>query len=141
MTIYFYDMIDDPRTMPKNMQNETTKTGSVRGEIDMIRPVIDVEGSAFSQNYAYIPDFNRYYYVDNVRILRTGICTLTLRVDVLQSFYSEIVNAPMIAERSENVFNTFIADPERKFYQYTLNQYIDIGDVGIPNTPILVTVG
>lgn len=141
MTIYFYDMIDDPRTMPKNLQNETTKTGTIRGEVDIMRPVIDIEGNVFTPNYAYIPDFNRYYYIDSVRILRTGICTLTLRVDVLQSFYEDIVNAPMIAARSENLFNTYIADEQRKFFQYSVNQYIDIGNVGAPDTPILVTVG
>lgn len=141
MIIKFYDCNDDPRNMPKNPQNETTVTGTIRGEVDKIRPVVEIAAQNVTKNYAYIPDFGRYYYIDSVRILRTGICIVSMRCDVLNTYKDSIMQAPIIAERSANAYNTFIADGDRKFYQYTVNQYIDIGDVGKPDTPILVTVG
>lgn len=141
MIIYFYDCTDDPRTVPKRLQNETQASGTIRGEIDMQNPIFLVEGDTAIKNYAYIPDFGRYYYVLPPRIIRTGVSEITMKVDVLQSFRNGIFTAPIVAERSANVYNYYVADPERKFYQYTVNQYIDIGTIGIPDTPIMVTVG
>lgn len=141
MIIYFYDMVEDVLTMPKTPINQTTVTGSVRGIADILNPTIEFESGVETKNYAYIPDFNRYYFCDNPRIIRTGIVEVSMHVDVLQTYADGIKNAPIIAERSENLYNYYIADSERKFYQYTENQYVTVGDLGIPDTPILVTVG
>ncbi|MBO5853322.1 MAG: hypothetical protein J6Q61_01135 [Bacteroidales bacterium] len=142
MTIYFYDTLNDDRAMPKTLENETEATGTVRGDIDILNPTILIEGDTAIKNYAYIPDFNRYYFVSPPRVIRNGISEITLKVDVLQTYYVGIMNSPIVAERSSNMYNAYIADPNRKFFQYTVNQYIDIGDdIGKPDTPILVTVG
>lgn len=41
-------------------------------------------------NYAYIPDFNRYYFVEDVKVMRGMIWEYSLRVDILGSFRSTI---------------------------------------------------
>jgi hypothetical protein len=39
-----------------------------------------------SVNYAYIPDFHRYYFVQNVTAVNNTTCQIDLNVDVLASF-------------------------------------------------------
>ena len=64
-----------------------------------------------------------------------------MRCDVLQSFAGQIIAAPVIIDRAAGAWNTYIPDPQRSFYAYRSNQYINIGDVGEPKDIIMVTVG
>lgn len=143
MNLYLYQITDDPLVFPKTLPAGTTVTGTIREDaVDLMRPEIMVTGApSAGYNYAYIPDFGRYYFVDPPVTIRTGLVKLPMRVDVLQSFADQIVDAPVIVERSSNKYNLDIADPERKFYQDRSNQYITIGDVGAPANIVMVTVG
>lgn len=143
MQIYLYVVSDDPDTMPKTLSDPVTVAGSVRDpSVDLMRPVITLTGTpAGTYNYAYIPDFNRYYFVDPPVTERTGLVMLPMRIDVLQTYHDQIMSAPVILERSTDVFNADIADPRRQFYQDRQNQYITIGDVGAPASIVMVTVG
>ena len=142
MTITLYNITDDAKMYPKTLLSGTVKTGALRSDkVDILNPVIDVQGNIFA-NYCYIQEFNRYYYVTTQHEI-TGITTLQCKVDALQSFLSEVENAPMIAARASknDKFNSYIADNQRQMYQYTTQQFISIGDVGLPDTAIMVTVG
>lgn len=140
MTITFYDCADDPRTMPKTLENGSPKTGSLRNAADVINPVILVTGD-ITNNYCYIPEFNRYYFINSTQKEITGLTSVYCHVDVLQSFYSDIISAPMTVERAGNQYNTYVPDHEREFFAYTLPQYLTIGAIGAPDTAIMVTVG
>lgn len=50
-------------------------------------------------NYAYIPDFGRYYFVQNVTALNNTTCQIDLSVDVLASFKSSITAQTFTVER------------------------------------------
>ena len=57
--------------------------GSLRTETSLLNPQIDIQHggkSDFTQfNYAYIEDFNRYYFIDDITSVRTYISRLHLR--------------------------------------------------------------
>ena len=152
MTINLYSISEDPRTMPKTLPEPVTLTGRLRDEqVDVMHPSILMTGAPSQvYNYAYLPDFNRYYFVDPPITERTGLVRLQLHVDVLQTYYAGIMTAPVILDRASSGWNTYLPDPRRKFFQYTRTQYITIkqndlpgtnGDLGRPSVPILVTVG
>lgn len=44
-------------------------------------------------NYAYITDFNRYYFVTDIQMLSDDVYKLYLDVDVLESFKDDILNS------------------------------------------------
>lgn len=143
MIIYLYSITEDPNVFPKTLESPVTMTGTIRDDqVDVMRPSVLITGAPGSQyNYAHIPDFNRYYFVDPPVTDRTGLIYYKMHVDVLQSFAAQILAAPVIVQRSRNLYNAFITDSDRAFYQYRHNQYITIGDVGAPTTQIMVTVG
>lgn len=68
-----------------------------------------------SYNYAYIGDFNRYYYVTDIAYNR-GIWEVSLKCDVLASFKSAIGSASMYFERSSAQKNGNLVD---KLYPVT----------------------
>lgn len=102
----------------KNVSTIATLTGTFRDSVDIMRPIVRIERtSPVGFNYVYISAFNRYYFVDEVTIVRTGILDLHLSVDVLDSFASEILANTAIIDKQANVYNLYLNDDSIKIRQ------------------------
>lgn len=143
MTINLYSITEDPRTMPKTLPEPVVFTGHLRDEqVDVMQPSILMTGTPSQvYNYAYLPDFNRYYFVDPPITERTGIVRLQLHVDVLQSYYASIMTAPVILDRASEGYDAFVPDGRRKFYGYAEPQYKKIGSLGDSYSLVMVASG
>lgn len=79
--------------------------GAFRDESDSINPVITIQWSnpvVQQYNYAYIPEFARWYFVNEWRSIRNGIWELHLHVDVLFTWGVDIRNALALLERTSS---------------------------------------
>ena len=80
--------------------------GTLRTETSLTNPVVEVQHSGIaafaSYNYSYIPDFSRYYFIDDIEIVRSFIVRLHLRCDVLMSYVHSIGQLPCIVARTSN---------------------------------------
>lgn len=142
MNLILYSVTDNDHMIPKNLNPVASLVGSVRGSVSVETPEILIELNNFLEfNYLYCDEFKRYYYVRNQIAERTGVLRLVCEVDVLQSFYSQFKNCPMIARRSDSDYNAYIKDDNRKFMQYTVQQYKTLGHLSRPDTFILVASG
>ena len=63
-------------------------------------------------NYAYIPQCNRYYYINDIIALSGGRVKLMLTVDVLMSFKSDILNSTQLVTRQKNKGKMYLADAD-----------------------------
>lgn len=63
------------------------RTGNVRGEASVDDMTFLVDGNVKDENYCYIPDFRRFYWITLRNVLRTGVTELSLKSDPLMSFY------------------------------------------------------
>lgn len=142
MQITFYNNNSDANVYPKSLSRVSSINGAFRAEtIDQINPVFEISSATpITANYMYIPAFRRYYFC-TIDIVRTGLYKVSGNVDVLESWFDYIKECPCILSRSGNVWNAYLQDNERQFYQNTTRQYITVGDVGTPSEIILVTVG
>lgn len=61
-------------------------------------------------NYAYIPKFDRFYYVTDVRSVPGGLWELDLKCDVLMSFREEIIDNTVLFNHSEGAYNLYLND-------------------------------
>lgn len=61
-------------------------------------------------NYAYIPQFKRYYYILDKIYGNGGLVTLILESDPMYTFKSNILNSYQLVERQQSDVNTHIAD-------------------------------
>lgn len=68
-----------------------------------------------SANYAYIPEFNRYYFINDITAIRTNIWRVNMHVDVLMSYSKEIKNTHAIVTRNEYKYNNFLLDDKISF--------------------------
>lgn len=120
MIMDLYTNSSDNNVVNKNLTLVAELTGTLRNETDIMTPVVVIEttsANAIATNYIYIPDFNRYYYVQNVRILANNAFEFTLRVDVLKSFWSAYKECYAVIERQEKKYNTLLDDGTFRAYQ------------------------
>lgn len=108
-------------TAPVNMLDKSgfltgtaSYTGAVaRQNVSMIRPVLKLEESCAniaSSNYAYITDFGRYYQIVDKRADENGLFTVTLEVDVLMSYSSDIKQLRGIVSRQKDNYDMYLND-------------------------------
>lgn len=67
-------------------------TCTFKDDIDILNPVLLVKNYT-GGNYCYISDFERYYYIDDVGLLKGGVYQLHCSVDVLKSYADDLENA------------------------------------------------
>lgn len=85
----------------KSLSNLTVFSGSLKEETSAINPVVIMEiENPTGFNYAYIPEFGRYYFIDDIISVRTGLWRISMKVDVLESFKNEIRGIPVILSAS-----------------------------------------
>lgn len=101
MIVVLYVNLSERNKLNKTLQAGPTLTGSLREGSSIIDPVILVEGEDMSgYNYAYIPLFQRYYFIGDIVSDRTGIWELTMHSDPLMSFRSQLLGCSVILDSS-----------------------------------------
>ena len=72
--------------------------------------IVNATGAIANNNYAYIADYKRYYYVDSVTVGRNGMYVVQLSVDVLMTYADAIKNLSATISRQENIGINDIVD-------------------------------
>ena len=145
MEIRLYNNISDNRTIRKKLLNEFSLTGTLRDSCSLIEPVINIESSNVLRfNYAYIPDFQRYYFVKEIINLRKNIWTLELEVDPLMSFKGDILALQVVVDKqsSDNLGDEYIDDGSLVADSFTFKNVYNFSN-GFNNSGeyILITAG
>lgn len=87
----------------KNITTGETLSGNLRNESNIISPSIIIStGNPSGYNYAYIPEWKRYYYITDITSVRTGIWQLQLKSDPLMSFAEQILACSGILDETTN---------------------------------------
>ena len=90
-------------------------------------------------NYAYIPEFQRYYFIDDISLNTGGNCVVSLSVDVLYTYATQIMQLTVTASRSSNKYNRYLNDNEQVTTNKPINQIKQFG--GLPFNPALMGSG
>lgn len=83
------------------------------GSVNVLKPTIIINYNAayLAANYAYLSDFNRYYFVGSPSVETGKQITFYLSVDVLYSWAEDIRRSPATVIRSESIGKpTYIPD-------------------------------
>lgn len=82
----------------------------VKEPCDILAPAIELNTpDPVSYNYAYIPAWNRYYFITGIRF-NAGLWELTARVDVLATYRAAIGAERLYVLRSSAASNGYIRD-------------------------------
>ena len=99
MKILLYKTTNANNDLNKTISDKVELVGALRDSSSIIAPNILIQSKPIGYNYAYIPEFGRYYYIKNITAFRKGAFVVDLKCDVLMSFKEEILNMSGIVSR------------------------------------------
>ena len=107
MEIRLYFTTSPDNRMTKYLTNTSVMQGNLRDVSNVVNPVIlverDIEQLSGLYNYAYIPEFNRYYFITEMQSYRNNFVLLSLSVDVLYSFKNQILDNVAIVDKAQQI--------------------------------------
>lgn len=94
----------------------------------VVRPVVTIKDDAnlSNFNYAFIPEFRRYYYVTETTSINAHMWQLALEVDVLATYREQILSATAFIQYAESDYNTMIPDSRLPLSDRCENRYYEI---------------
>lgn len=114
MTINFYTISDDPRTIEKTLGNIVyTCNANIFGSCSIKDPslILKYDSRLCEVNYMEISDWGRFYFMGEPVLSPGGRCIITASEDVLYSNKDEILNLNAYCSRCENHFERYAVDP------------------------------
>lgn len=103
MEIKLYKTSSPRKKLVKELTDEITLTGTLRAQSSVMSPSLQIQDiPVIGYNYCYIPDFGRYYYINDINALRANLFELSLGIDVLMTYASEIRGNYAIVDKVEN---------------------------------------
>lgn len=130
--------------LEKNLSNEIKMTGQLREQSSIVSPSIMIRHDNPSNfNYAYIPEFKRYYFITDITSIRNGLWEVTMHVDVLMSFKDGIKNTSIILSDTETTGQTNYMSGEQWATEVKNTTTIKMFPHSLPTTGkyILITAG
>lgn len=113
MTIILYTNISEYNAVNKSLTELVTLTGTLRESSSIIDPVIalaDVDEYISTANFAYIPEFGRYYFITGIESLLNGLWRFSMHIDVLYTYREQIKRNKAIIERNELQYDLKLND-------------------------------
>ena len=120
MIVQFYNITNISNKINKVIPSTAALQldGTLKENCDMLNPVIMVESESVpNYNYAYIPDFGRYYFVSPAVNEGRVFWSIPMHVDVLYTWHAGIMSAPCIVAKSSSMNNLYLNDNNYKCYQ------------------------
>ena len=143
MVIKLYKTSDDPKKVDKVLTDELSINGIAREPVNLVDPIIEIDGdnlAILGYNYAYIEDFNRYYFI-NPTADSYNLNTLSLHCDALKTAAPWLRQRSATLTRSEQWFNGYLNDAEFNALAYR-NIVVKNFPTGVTgDSIILMTVG
>ena len=146
MTISFYNNVSEKEKIGKTLKNKKSLTGFLKQATSVINPIITIEIENPSQfNYCHIPQFHRYYFINDMINVRNNLWEIHMKVDVLESFKTQIKANKAIVEKSEQTAssNEYFNDGSTFFHDSREYNEIAMFQRGFDTAPsyILITAG
>lgn len=116
--IVLFKSLSDERTIGKKLEVVAEYTGTFRESVDLLNPTFNISANSIPEcNYVYIRSFNRFYYITSKVSQNKGVFRFSCKVDVLQTYLSELLELRAIIGKQENQYNLYLNDGTFKIYQ------------------------
>lgn len=104
----------------KTLSAGNTYNCALKDDTSILNPVIILQTSdnIFTYNYIYISDFDRYYFITDIKSLNNNRWEITGKVDVLETYATEILSNNAVVKRQQNLYNLYLDDPDFHTYNY-----------------------
>lgn len=118
---------------------DITETFRLKEPTSVIHPTVIVSRETVGKNwavanYAYIPMFKRYYFIDNITALNGGLIQYDMTVDPLYTYASKeqgfsLLKTAFEIARSESLNSKYYIDPELYLQTYRTIEPVIVGNI------------
>jgi len=144
MEIVLYSTKNDDNVINKELNELYRFNIKLKNDVYLINPtiILNDKGSMNFRlcNYCWIEEFDRFYFIRNVRNITTNIWELVLECDVLETFKNDILNG--VGEYTREITS---GDYQSTNTNVDVRKTIDIYDsnvqIELKNTLLLSTLG
>lgn len=113
MTINFYSVEDDPRTVEKTLASTYSAVGvNLLGSCSVHDPqlILTYDSRLLSSNYFEIVEWKAYYFMGDPVLSPGGRCTIIGHEDVLMTYKDKILTLNAYCSRCESKFERYAID-------------------------------
>ena len=118
MDLYLYTIYYRKNDVVKNVSNFTKLEGSLKYPTNELNPIIRITLKNQTElpryTYAYIPEFRRYYFIENIQAFSSELFDLYMHVDVLMTYIGNdnaiLRTSNFYVERNDYDYNEFYVD-------------------------------
>lgn len=112
ITVQLGNFSGDQRNLTKTLQNGINVNCEIYESCSIYNPrfVLDYKPDYIGFNYAYVSQWNRYYFITGQDLQAGKKVILRCHCDVLNSFGSQLLNSQFRVQRSESRYDPYIPD-------------------------------
>ena len=109
MEIKLYKTSSPRKKLVKELSDGITLVGTLRAQSSVMSPTFTVQDTAVvGYNYCYIPDFDRWYYINGIEALRSNLYELSLGIDVLMTYAEQILTNEAIIDKTQSGGSSYV---------------------------------
>lgn len=112
--LHLYTVSSEVNRVDKSseLSEDFTLEGTLKDDCSIVDPsiVVAADANIVRFNYAYVVEFNRYYFINDIVALNNGMWTLSMHVDVLMSFKDQFLKLSAFVSRNEKEYDPLLVD-------------------------------
>lgn len=135
-------------TSPENMINkvlvdEVEYSIVFKNVVNILQPVVQLQVKLpeVNYNFAFIPDFERYYFINKLESQPNNMWILTLSEDVLMSYKEDILESVATVSRSPESNKFYDGGDYRSEVRNTHTIHESDKEIKFEQSTVLVTLG
>lgn len=120
MNVIFYNNKSKINVINKNLEEIKTLEFNFKNDSNILYPNLILKNYS-GGNYCYIPELNRYYYIDTIDLISGDLYNIKCSVDVLKSYHKYLKDSKFYS--TDGVLETV---PNQIDYNniYDINKFI-----------------
>lgn len=119
MELQIYNNNSNTNVLNKNITLVSTLNFNIKSDNSILHPILIIKNYK-SGNYCYIKEFNRYYYITDIKLLNGGLYQLNLDIDVLMTYKNVIMTNPITTSKIVKIPNDVDFNSLYDFKQYLI---------------------
>jgi hypothetical protein len=103
VVINLFQNLSERNAVNKSLSNVLILSGTLKEQTSIKTPTLTIacDDSICVYNYGYIYEFDRYYFITDIKSIRQNLWEVSFICDVLMSFKNDILQCPCIIDHTE----------------------------------------